>query len=155
MSADRWTSMRRLPRTRETCNGLTAIAVVGCRAGGWWTAASIYFVDAFASGIIRRQPDIKLHRRAADIAPLAAIQARLGTALWPMLARGGKLLYATCSILRAENEATISGFLDRHEDARALPLHERLGRAAGVGRQNLPGNKGMDGFYYALLEKAR
>ncbi|MFZ1390786.1 MAG: 16S rRNA (cytosine(967)-C(5))-methyltransferase RsmB [Dokdonella sp.] len=153
----------RLPRTRENLQrlGLTATVVEGdaARPEGWWDGQPFdrILLDApcSASGIIRRQPDIKLHRRAADIAPLAAIQARLGTALWPMLARGGKLLYATCSILRAENEATISGFLDRHEDARALPLHERLGRAAGVGRQNLPGNKGMDGFYYALLEKAR
>ncbi|HPG95696.1 MAG TPA: 16S rRNA (cytosine(967)-C(5))-methyltransferase RsmB, partial [Dokdonella sp.] len=153
----------RLPRTRENLQrlGLTATVVEGdaARPEGWWDGQPFdrILLDApcSASGIIRRQPDIKLHRRAADIAPLAAIQARLGTALWPMLARGGKLLYATCSILRAENEAAISGFLDRHEDARALPLHERLGRAAGVGRQNLPGNKGMDGFYYALLEKAR
>ncbi len=97
----------------------------------------------------------RLHRRAADIAPLAALQTRLGAALWPMLAPGGKLLYATCSIFRAENEAVVAALLDAHTDARALPVAERHGRIAGSGRQNLPGNKGMDGFYYALVEKAR
>ena len=153
----------RLPRLHENLQrlGLAATVLEGdaSRPESWWDGRPFdrILLDApcSATGIIRRQPDIKLHRRAADIAPLAAIQARLGTALWPMLAKGGKLLYATCSVLRAENEVAISGFLDRHHDACASPLHERLGRAAGAGRQNLPGNKGMDGFYYALLEKAR
>jgi 16S rRNA (cytosine967-C5)-methyltransferase len=72
-----------------------------------------------------------------------------------MLAPGGKLLYATCSIFRAENEVVVAGLLDAHADARALPIAERHGRVAGNGRQNLPGNKGMDGFYYALVEKDR
>ena len=64
-------------------------------------------------------------------------------------------LYATCSIFRAENEAVMSTLLDAHADAHALPIAERHGRSAGNGRQNLPANKGMDGFYYALVEKAR
>jgi 16S rRNA (cytosine967-C5)-methyltransferase len=153
----------RLPRLRENLGrlGLTAIVLEGdaSRPAKWWDGKPFdrILLDApcSASGIIRRQPDIKLHRRAADIAPLAAIQARLGAALWPMLAPGGKLLYATCSVLRAENEAVMAALLDTHADARALPVHERHGRAAGSGRQNLPGNKGMDGFYYALVEKAR
>ncbi|HET9032888.1 MAG TPA: 16S rRNA (cytosine(967)-C(5))-methyltransferase RsmB [Dokdonella sp.] len=153
----------RLPRLRENLTrlGLAANVVHGdaSRPEAWWDGKPFdrILLDApcSASGIIRRQPDIKLHRRAADIAPLAAIQRRLGAALWPMLAPGGKLLYATCSLLRAENEAVIADLLDAHVDARALPIHERHGRVAGSGRQNLPGNKGMDGFYYALVEKAR
>jgi 16S rRNA (cytosine967-C5)-methyltransferase len=153
----------RLPRLRENLGrlGLTATVLEGdaSRPAKWWDGKPFdrILLDApcSASGIIRRQPDIKLHRRAADIAPLAAIQARLGAALWPMLAPGGKLLYATCSVLRAENEAVLATLLDTHADAKALPVHERHGRAAGSGRQNLPGNKGMDGFYYALVEKTR
>lgn len=152
----------RLPRMRENLQrlGLAASVLHGdaTRPDSWWDGRPFdrILLDApcSASGIIRRQPDIKLHRRAADIAPLAAIQARLGDALWPMLAPGGRLLYTTCSLLRAENESVVARFLDRHADARALPIAERHGRTAGAGRQNLPGNKGMDGFYYAVVEKA-
>ena len=151
----------RLPRLRENLNrlGLSANVLHGdaSRPQSWWDGRLFdrILVDApcSATGIVRRQPDIKLHRRAADITPLAAIQMRLGAALWPMLAPGGKLVYATCSLLRAENEAVVAALLDAHPDARALPIHERYGRSAGKGRQNLPGNKGMDGFYYALMEK--
>ncbi|WP_300616059.1 16S rRNA (cytosine(967)-C(5))-methyltransferase RsmB [Dokdonella sp.] len=123
----------------------------------WWDGRPFdrILLDApcSATGIVRRQPDIKLHRRGSDVAPLAATQRRLLQALWPMLAKGGKLVYATCSILRAENEAVLAGFLDACDDARALPLPQRYGHAAGVGRQNLPGEGGMDGFHYAVLEK--
>ncbi len=153
----------RLPRLRENLSrlGLQANVVHGdaTRPQAWWDGQPFdrILLDApcSASGIIRRQPDIKLHRRAADIAALALIQRRLGAALWPMLAPGGKMLYATCSLLRAENEAVMAELLGSHADARTLPVDERFGRAAGSGRQNLPGNKGMDGFYYALVEKAR
>ena len=102
---------------------------------------------------MRRQPDIKLHRRAGDLAPLARNQRAIIDALWPLLAPRGRLLYATCSVLRVENEAVLAGFLAAHDDARALPLPGHCGHAAGVGLQNLPGEGGMDGFYYALLEK--
>jgi 16S rRNA (cytosine967-C5)-methyltransferase len=102
---------------------------------------------------VRLQPDIKLHRRAADIAPMASAQATILDALWPLLERGGRLVYATCSLLRAENEAVVAGFLAGHDDARAPALPAHLGHAAGAGRQNLPGEGGMDGFYYAVLEK--
>lgn len=126
-------------------------------ASTWWDGRTFerILLDApcSATGIVRRQPDIKLHRRGADIAPLAALQARLLNALWPLLAPGGRLVYATCSLLRAENEAVLADFLAAHGDARALPLPERFGHTAGVGRQNLPGEGGMDGFYYAVLEK--
>jgi 16S rRNA (cytosine967-C5)-methyltransferase len=104
-----------------------------------------------ATGIIRRQPDIKWHRRADDIGPLVALQARLLDALWPLLASGGRLLYATCSVLKDENERQLDAFLARTPEARALPLDEGFGHASGVGRQRLPGEDGMDGFFYALL----
>lgn len=151
----------RLPRVRENLNrlGLSANVVHGDagRPETWWDGRSFerILLDApcSATGIIRRQPDIKLHRRNADILPLTGIQARLATALWPMLAPGGLLLYATCSVLRAENEAVVSSFLAAHPDARSRPLPAGIGHRAGDGRQNLPGNDGMDGFYYALVEK--
>ena len=107
-----------------------------------------------ATGIIRRQPDIKWHRREDDIATLAAQQARLLDALWPRLAVGGRLLYATCSILREENQAQVEAFLARTPDARAVALDPRFGHDAGPGRQRLPGEDGMDGFFYAVLVKA-
>ncbi len=124
---------------------------------GWWDGRAFdrILVDApcSATGIVRRQPDIKLHRRSSDIAVLAAGQRRILDALWPLLAAGGRLLYATCSILRAENQAVLAAFLADHDDARAVPLPERFGHVAGVGRQRLPGEDGMDGFFYGLLEK--
>jgi len=106
-----------------------------------------------ATGIIRRQPDIKWHRRASDIAPLVQLQARLLDALWPRLAPGGRFLYATCSLLPEENAQQAESFLARTPSARALPLEARFGRESGPGRQRLPGEDGMDGFYYALFER--
>jgi 16S rRNA (cytosine967-C5)-methyltransferase len=122
----------------------------------WWDGRPFerILVDApcSATGIIRRQPDVKLHRRADDIPTLAETQSRLLEALWPLLGRGGRLVYATCSVLADENAHQIGAFLSRQSDARAiapsLPWH-----AAGAGVQNLPGESGMDGFFYAVLEK--
>jgi 16S rRNA (cytosine967-C5)-methyltransferase len=73
--------------------------------------------------------------------------------LWRTLKPGGRLLYATCSILRAENAERIAAFLERTHDAAERPLDSRYGREAHPGRQRLPGEDDMDGFYYALLEK--
>ncbi|MGO1720642.1 MAG: 16S rRNA (cytosine(967)-C(5))-methyltransferase RsmB, partial [Luteimonas sp.] len=100
------------------------------------------------------QPDVPLHRRESDLAALQALQARLLDALWPTLRRGGALVYATCSILRAENAAQVESFLARTPDARAEPLDARFGRVAGPGRQRLPGEDGMDGFFFARLSRA-
>ncbi|MGN6519067.1 MAG: 16S rRNA (cytosine(967)-C(5))-methyltransferase RsmB [Dokdonella sp.] len=151
----------RLPRVRENLErlGLAATIAAGdaSEPAAWWDGRPFQriLVDApcSATGIVRRQPDIKLHRRGADIAPLVASQGRILAALWPLLAPGGRLLYATCSLLRAENEAVLAEFLRGRDDARAMPLDEGYGHAAGAGRQNLPGEGGMDGFYYALVEK--
>jgi 16S rRNA (cytosine967-C5)-methyltransferase len=114
--------------------------------------------------VVRRHPDILLHRRASDIDALAALQARLLDALWPTLARGGVLLYATCSLLRRENDGQVAAFLARTPDARLEPLDERFGHAIDVGgddgavrgqvRQRFPGEDGMDGFFYARIAKA-
>lgn len=124
----------------------------------WWDGrpfdAILLDAPCSATGIIRRQPDIKWHRRETDIDALAATQARLLDALWPLLRPGGRLLYATCSVLLQENARQVDAFLSRHADARAQDLPERFGHASGAGRQRLPGEDGMDGFFYALLEKA-
>jgi 16S rRNA (cytosine967-C5)-methyltransferase len=106
-----------------------------------------------ATGIVRRQPDIKWHRRPEDIAALAALQARLLDTLWPRLAPGGRMVYATCSLLPEENTRQVEAFLARTPNAHALPLDARYGRETGAGRQRLPGEDGMDGFYYALLAR--
>jgi 16S rRNA (cytosine967-C5)-methyltransferase len=124
----------------------------------WWDGKPFdrILLDApcSATGVIRRQPDIKLHRRAADIARLAATQRTLLDALWPLLAPGGRLVYATCSVLAAENSAVLGDWLSAHADAEArVPAELQDWHAAGAGRQNLPGENGMDGFFYAVVEK--
>lgn len=106
-----------------------------------------------ATGVMRRHPDIRLLRRSEDIAALAQRQAAILDALWPCLRPGGKLLYVTCSLMPQENHLQIEAFLQRHSQARALPLPDNWGHACSVGRQTLPGEMTMDGFYYALLEK--
>ena len=150
----------RLPRLRENLArlGLAAEARVGDASDpkSWWDGRPFerILLDApcSATGIIRRQPDIKLHRRAADIAALAKTQTHLLEALWPLLKAGGRLVYATCSVLDRENTQQIDDFLRRHADARALPVG--LGwHARGSGEVNLPGEAGMDGFFYAVVEK--
>jgi len=103
-------------------------------------------VPCSASGVVRRHPDIRWLRRSSDIAAFAAAQARMLEALWRLLAPGGTLLYATCSVFPEENGLQVRGFLDRHPEALKMPL-------AGIGDgQILPGSE-TDGFYYALLEK--
>lgn len=102
----------------------------------WWDGNSYdrILLDApcSATGVIRRHPDIKLTRRADDIAVLAGIQANLLQQLWPCLAVGGRLVYATCSVLRHENSKVIEAFMQQYADAKLLeaPLLERLQLAA-------------------------
>ncbi|WP_293759887.1 16S rRNA (cytosine(967)-C(5))-methyltransferase RsmB [uncultured Aquitalea sp.] len=98
-------------------------------------------VPCSASGVVRRHPDIKWLRRPGDFAALARQQAAMVDALWPLLASGGKMLYATCSIFPEENQQQLTAFLSRHADAVCLEQ-----------RQLLPCER-HDGFYYALLEK--
>ena len=126
--------------------------------GAWWDGrpfdAILLDAPCSAMGVVRRQPDILLHRREADIAALCRLQSRLLSRLWPTLAPGGTLLYATCSILRRENDAQIAAFLARARDAALEPLDARFGRDTGNGRQRLPGEDDMDGFFYARIRKA-
>jgi len=124
----------------------------------WWDGAAFdaVLLDApcSATGIVRRQPDVVLHRRESDIAALSFVQARLLDALWRTLAPGGVLVYATCSILKAENEDQVRAFLARTADARVEALGPDFGHDREVGRQRLPGEDGGDGFFYARLRRA-
>jgi len=105
-------------------------------------------------GVIRRHPDIKILRRASDIETLQALQYKILNAAWQLLAPGGILLYATCSILKPENEQQIAKFLANHPDSSELTIEADWGMARPHGRQILPGDNQMDGFYYAKLAKS-
>lgn len=123
----------------------------------WWDGRAFerILLDApcSATGVIRRHPDIKLHRRPRDIDALVDTQARLLAALWPLLAVGGKLLYVACSVLARETHLQIERFVDLHADARTLALDIAHGARMPYGMQILPGAGEMDGFYYACLQK--
>lgn len=155
---------RRLRRMGETFSRLGLGADITLHAAdaidldAWWDGVpfDVALIDApcSATGIVRRQPDVLLHRRAEDIDALVATQAWLLDAVWRTLAPGGVLVYATCSILARENAGQIDAFLARTPDAVAEPLDASLGHPAGAGRQRLPGEDGMDGFFYARLRRA-
>lgn len=123
----------------------------------WWDGLPYdrILLDApcSATGVIRRHPDIKVLRQAADIAPLARRQRLLLERLWPLLTPGGMLVYATCSLLKQENELVIADFLAAQADADEQDIAAPWGRPALHGRQILPGEGGMDGFFYARLSK--
>ncbi len=106
-----------------------------------------------ATGVIRRHPDIKSLRREQDIADLANVQQQILQSAWRLLAPGGRLLYATCSVLRAENSDIVKAFLTQQNDAEEQPIDADWGLACEHGRQLLPGGDDSDGFYYALLQK--
>jgi len=107
-----------------------------------------------ATGILRRQPDVRLLRRQGDVAKLAATQRALLEALWPRLRPGGTLLYCTCSVLPGEGEMIVQAFRDAHADARVVEIEGDWGIATASGRQLLPTADAHDGFYYARLQRA-
>jgi 16S rRNA (cytosine967-C5)-methyltransferase len=150
---------QRLSRTDLNLRRLGLSAHLQCgdalNPGEWWNGQLFDRILAdlpcSASGVVRRHPDIKWRRRAEDIVRFADQQARMLEALWRLLARGGKLLYATCSVFREENQLLVDQFLSCYADAARVEL-------AGVGTnidktgQILPDTL-HDGFYYALLQK--
>lgn len=123
----------------------------------WWDGMPFdrILLDAPCSalGVIRRHPDIKLLRRDEDIAQLQALQKNILSAVWPLLATGGILLYATCSVLKRENELQIQAFLAEHSDAAQVPIDAGWGSPREFGRQIFTGESAMDGFYYARIVK--
>jgi 16S rRNA (cytosine967-C5)-methyltransferase len=146
---------RRTARIAATLQrlGLTAdVRTADCRdLGAWWDGRPferiLADVPCSGSGVARRHPDIKWLRRESDVAQFASTQSEILDAVWRVLAPGGKMLYCTCSVFRAENADQIDAFAARHADVRRLPTdgqdHEH---------QLLPGPE-HDGFYYALLQK--
>lgn len=132
--------------------GLTAeVKASDCRKlDAWWDGRPferiLADVPCSASGVVRRNPDIKWLRRSDDIPRFAAQQAEILEALWQTLAPGGKMLYATCSVFAEENGDQITAFAARHPDCRRLPI------AGQLDCQYLPCAE-HDGFFYALLEK--
>jgi 16S rRNA (cytosine967-C5)-methyltransferase len=106
-----------------------------------------------ATGVIRRHPDIRWLRKATDIENTVALQKIILAQIWKRVKPGGTLLYATCSILKQENELQIAEFLASQPDASLLPLHEN-DTPQCPGLQILPGQAQMDGFYYARLLKS-
>ncbi|WP_237068125.1 16S rRNA (cytosine(967)-C(5))-methyltransferase RsmB [Microbulbifer guangxiensis] len=128
----------------------------------WWDGEPFdrILLDApcSATGVIRRNPDIKLLRRAEDIPALADLQSQLLRTQWQLLKPGGTLLYATCSILPAENSEVVARFIADTPDARdntpELLFDREWGLDQPAGRQLFPAADGGDGFYYALLQKS-
>ena len=156
-------SAERLERVQENTERLR-LQNVATREGDasapedWWSGEQfdkiLLDVPCSATGVIRRHPDIRILRRASDIAAMADRQTKILAAMWPLLKPGGRLLYCTCSVLRAENERVIEAFRQSADGVVPLPLPQAMpGTAAGDGRQILPGETDMDGFYYAYLEK--
>ena len=156
----------RLGRVRSNLERLGLDATLLCADASnpvtWWRgdafAAILLDAPCSGTGVVRRHPDIKHLRRAADIPAMAQLQVALLSKLWPLLGPGGRLLYVTCSVLAAENDRVVMRFLEGRTDARENDLLQNnnirdLMRRKACGFQVLPGTAGLDGFYFACLEK--
>ena len=126
------------------------------RAGGF----DRVLVDApcTGTGTWRRNPDARTRLTETDLAELTAKQALILDQAAPLVRSGGKLIYATCSLLAEENEAQVSAFLVRHPDYALLPLARAwpLASAPPVAGDVLaltPARHGTDGFFAAVLER--
>ncbi len=121
----------------------------------WWDGRHfdriLLDVPCSASGVIRRHPDIKT-RSPHAVQKIAKRQARILDAVWGLLAKGGRMVYVTCSVFKLENQYQIECFLQRQSDAMTKPIESEWGQGQ-IGRQILPGEGDMDGFYFAILEK--
>ncbi len=148
--------------------GLEATLITGDASDpdSWWNGRLfdriLLDVPCSATGVIRRHPDIKLLRRASDIDNMAVRQAELLSRAWPLLAPGGRLVYASCSALRAENAEVVDAFLEEMPDARDVTAAARAAFVkaadqwpAETGWAIPAGTGAMDGFYYACLHKHR
>ncbi|RUQ90442.1 16S rRNA (cytosine(967)-C(5))-methyltransferase RsmB [Legionella septentrionalis] len=153
--------LKRLERVQENLQRLhlqaTLVAGDASVPDAWWDGKPFdrILVDApcSATGVIRRHPDIKLLRTKNEVTNAAKLQEKILDALWPLLAPGGLMVYATCSILPEENEQQIARFIDRHLDCKPLMHPHAWAHATGHGWQILPGENNMDGFFYSVLSK--
>ena len=142
----------------------TVLVADAARPQDWWQQhcggalfdAILLDAPCTASGIVRRHPDVRWLRRESDIAQLAALQAQLLKALWPLLRPGGRLLYCTCSVFRAEGDGQVQTFLANNTDALLLPSPGHLIPGKGDTTEAVPDNLSgdHDGFFYALLQKS-
>jgi 16S rRNA (cytosine967-C5)-methyltransferase len=158
----------RLEKIEANLERIGLMANLQCADAGdldtWWDGAQfdkiLLDVPCSATGVIRRNPDIKINRKPADIDELVTIQKTILAQVWTTLKPGGHLLYATCSLMPEENEQQVAAFLTSHDDAKEVPLNAlnpALNLASGVsvshGQQLFPTIKGNDGFYYCLIQK--
>jgi 16S rRNA (cytosine967-C5)-methyltransferase len=151
---------QRLERVADTLARLQLSAQLQAadarEVASWWDGrpfdAILLDAPCSASGIVRRHPDVRWLRRASDIDELARTQSGLLDALWTLLKPGGRLVYATCSIFRAEGDRQIDAFLQRTVDAVQQPAPGHLLPLADNPPNNSPAGVG-DGFFYARLDK--
>ena len=140
--------------SRLNLNATVIKANVGA-TDSWWDGQPFdrILLDApcSATGVIRRHPDVKYLKSSEQVANLRNIQTELLEATWPLLKRGGKLVYSTCSLLDDENDRVIEKFLNNHPSANLETIREEWGIATTYGRQLLPCIDNTDGFYYAKL----
>ncbi|MCW8934963.1 MAG: 16S rRNA (cytosine(967)-C(5))-methyltransferase RsmB [Gammaproteobacteria bacterium] len=160
-------SQSRLQRVEENCQRLgfkpKLITADVTEVEKWWDGKQfdkiLLDVPCSAVGVIRRHPDIKHLRWDEDIETLVQLQRDILLKNWQLLKPGGFLLYATCSLFKAENEQQVTWFLQQNEDASLVDLTNVVSLAAGQesaapGLQLFPVSGDNDGFYYALLQKA-
>jgi 16S rRNA (cytosine967-C5)-methyltransferase len=137
--------------------GLKLLSGDATDPSSWWDGVRYQriLLDApcTATGVIRRHPEIKWLRTIEQLGKAVRTQEKLLKQLWPLLEPGGILVYATCSVLTDENSRQINRFMAEHADAETLPLGVEWGRKQDFGRQILPGEEEMDGFYYARMRK--
>lgn len=153
---------KRLKRVKENLSRLNLDATLiqgdALSPETWWDGRLFdrILLDApcSATGVIRRHSDIKLLRTDEEIAAINKIQESMLNALWPLLADGGLMVYATCSVVTEENEKQIAHFIENHSDCQIVKGNWSWGRATGHGQQILPGELGMDGFFYSVLTKS-
>ncbi len=152
---------RRLARVKENLERLQlqATIVTGDAADPttWWDGKLFdrILLDApcSATGVIRRHPDIKLLRTPEEVSQVVLLQESILEAMWPLLKPGGLMVYATCSVLPVENEQQMARFKERHADCQVYKEHWAWGEKTSHGQQILPGQQGMDGFFYSVLQK--
>ncbi|MFG6486255.1 16S rRNA (cytosine(967)-C(5))-methyltransferase RsmB [Roseateles sp. BYS78W] len=152
---------QRLTRVQDNLKRLQQSATLKAadarQTATWWDGqpfdAILLDAPCSASGIVRRHPDVRWLRRPDDIASLARIQAELLDALWPLLAPGGRLVYATCSVFRAEGQAQLDAFLQRQPDAKSHAVPGFTGHLLPLADNAAQPQPPLDGFFYALLTK--
>ncbi len=147
-----------LTRMNMSCEVIQSNILDGER---WWNGELfdriLLDVPCTAVGVIRRNPDIKIHRKTTDVEPTRLLQQKILEYCWQLLKPGGKLVYATCSTFKDENQHQIEAFKQKHNcELLTMPenIHQQLSHRASVGYQIFPGELYMDGFYLCGLQKA-